>query len=135
MREDGPRERGVSTGNQRRSRTSSDRPFDNVYYGRGYVQLTWLDNYRQMDQRLALGEMLEQDPDKALDPPLAYRIMSIGVREGLFGSQYVQSPPPGQPQRQEDGSWLSHPGAAGRLHHRRAVRLLPRPALREPVRY
>ena len=75
----------------------SGRPFDNVYYGRGYVQLTWLDNYRQMDQRLALGEMLEQDPDKALDPPLAYRIMSIGVREGLFGSQYVQSPPPGNP--------------------------------------
>ncbi len=73
------------------------RPFANVYYGRGYVQLTWLDNYKLMDHRLELGEMLEQEPDKAMDPPLAYRILSIGVREGLFGSQYVQSPPPGHP--------------------------------------
>ncbi len=82
-------------GKPRPFKDETGRPFDNVYYGRGYVQLTWYDNYKQMDQRLALGELLEQNPDKAMDPPMAYRIMSIGVREGLFGSHYVQAPPPG----------------------------------------
>lgn len=53
-----------------------------VYYGRGYVQLTWVDNYR------AMGKIFDVDlvgnPDLALGHELAYRIMSYGMRLGSF---------------------------------------------------
>lgn len=54
----------------------------NVYYGRGYVQLTWDWNYRAMGQ--ALGNRLLYEPQLALDPEVAYRIMSHGMRNGSF---------------------------------------------------
>lgn len=60
------------------------RSYNNVYYGRGYVQLTLLDNYRAMDNRLGLGQQLESDPDKVLQPAVAYPVMTIGMREGMF---------------------------------------------------
>ena len=53
-----------------------------VYYGRGYVQLTWLENYIAMGQ--ALGVDLHHDPDLALQPGVAYQIMSRGMRMGSF---------------------------------------------------
>jgi len=53
-----------------------------VYYGRGYVQLTWKDNYNTM------GKILDVDlvnrPDKAMEPQIAYDIMSVGMRKGMF---------------------------------------------------
>lgn len=54
------------------------------YYGRGYVQITHMDNYRSMDDALGLKKTLLVDPDKALDPAIAYNIMSYGMREGSF---------------------------------------------------
>ncbi len=56
----------------------------NVYYGRGYVQLTWQANYVRMGQALQLGRALQEDPDLALDPATAYSIMSCGMVKGLF---------------------------------------------------
>lgn len=56
--------------------------FTNVYYGRGYVQLTWDFNYRSMGQ--ALANRLLYEPQLALDPVIAYRIMSLGMRKGSF---------------------------------------------------
>lgn len=56
----------------------------NRYYGRGYVQLTWRYNYQKMGRELGRGDALEIDPDLALDPAIAYRIMSIGMRKGYF---------------------------------------------------
>ncbi|HYJ78204.1 MAG TPA: glycoside hydrolase family 19 protein, partial [Longimicrobiaceae bacterium] len=56
--------------------------FTNVYYGRGYVQLTWKDNYAAMGQ--ALGNRLVYEPGLALDADVAYRIMSLGMRKGSF---------------------------------------------------
>jgi hypothetical protein len=53
-----------------------------TYYGRGYVQLTWKDNYRQMGEVFNID--LVNDPDAALLPSLAYRIMSYGMRHGSF---------------------------------------------------
>lgn len=47
-----------------------------TYYGRGYVQLTWRSNYALFD--------IEHDPERAKEPALAYRIMSDGMRTGLF---------------------------------------------------
>lgn len=52
------------------------------YYGRGYVQLTHLDNYQKMSQ--VTGQDLVHFPEKALDPETAYKIMSHGMRNGTF---------------------------------------------------
>lgn len=52
------------------------------YYGRGYVQLTWSGNYRAMG--IALGVDLYNEPDLAMQPLIAYEIMSRGMRKGLF---------------------------------------------------
>ncbi|HEX8359016.1 MAG TPA: glycoside hydrolase family 19 protein [Longimicrobium sp.] len=61
---------------------STGKSFTHVYYGRGYVQLTWADNYRQMGN--ALGNRLLFDPSLALDAEVAYEIMSLGMRKGSF---------------------------------------------------
>lgn len=56
--------------------------YSNVYYGRGYVQLTWDYNYRTMGKVLA--NRLLYEPALALDAEVAYRIMSYGMRNGSF---------------------------------------------------
>jgi putative chitinase len=56
--------------------------FTNVYYGRGYVQLTWDWNYKAMGEKLA--NRLLYEPQLALDPVIAYKIMSLGMRNGSF---------------------------------------------------
>ncbi len=53
-----------------------------IYYGRGYVQLTWERNYLIMGPYV--GEDLASHPDRALDPDVAYNIMSVGMRKGMF---------------------------------------------------
>lgn len=54
------------------------------YYGRGYVQLTWLDNYKAQDAKLELGGQLVATPDLALDPDLALKILWGGMVDGDF---------------------------------------------------
>jgi hypothetical protein len=54
----------------------------NRYYGRGYVQLTWEANYKSASADLGLGEELWLDPQRALQPEIAYRIMSHGMTTG-----------------------------------------------------
>jgi putative chitinase len=56
--------------------------YSNAYYGRGYVQLTWDYNYRNMGK--VLGNRLLYEPSLALDAEVAYRIMSYGMRNGSF---------------------------------------------------
>lgn|SRR5262249_29987619 len=58
--------------------------YTNVYYGRGYVQLTWKMNYAKVGQLIGLGNSLVIHPEHALEPQTAYRIMSQGMRAGLF---------------------------------------------------
>lgn len=58
--------------------------YANIYYGRGYVQLTWHQNYVNLGQKIGLGNQLEIHPEKTLDPQTAYRIMSFGMRHGSF---------------------------------------------------
>ena len=53
-----------------------------VYYGRGFVQLTWFDNYEGMGQRLGIN--LVGNPDLALDPKIAAKIIVVGMMEGIF---------------------------------------------------
>jgi hypothetical protein len=56
----------------------------NVYYGRGYVQLTWKYNYAAVGLAVEMGDRLVISPELALDPPTAYSILSHGMRHGLF---------------------------------------------------
>lgn len=52
------------------------------YYGRGYVQLTWPANYKRAGEML--GVDLLANPNAAMDPSLAAKIMFAGMREGWF---------------------------------------------------
>jgi predicted chitinase len=52
------------------------------YYGRGFIQITWPDNYQELGKRL--GVPLYDDPDRALEPNTAADIAVLGMRDGLF---------------------------------------------------
>lgn len=52
------------------------------WYGRGYVQITWEDNYKRLGKRLDLN--LTTDPDVVMEPEIAVKILVIGMKEGLF---------------------------------------------------
>jgi hypothetical protein len=93
-----------------RGRYGNDQPGDGFRYrGRGYVQLTFNDNYKKFSfaaqetdaQRLAFKEHLNRflaaigkppletldlvgDPKLATEPEIAYAIMSYGMRKGRF---------------------------------------------------
>lgn len=58
--------------------------YNRCYYGRGYVQLTWKDNYQTMSSALGLKDKLVVHPELALEPGTAYAIMSYGMRHGSF---------------------------------------------------
>jgi len=55
---------------------------DQIFYGRGLVQLTWFENYD------AMGKLLKVDllnhPDLALDPTISAQIMIKGMIKGFF---------------------------------------------------
>lgn len=56
-----------------------------VYYGRGYVQLTWKANYERLGERL--GVDLAGAPDRALEPRVAAAVLIVGMVEGLFSGR------------------------------------------------
>lgn len=56
----------------------------NDAFGRGYVQITWRENYEKADRKLALGGSLAANPNRALEPEIAYLIAARGMREGWF---------------------------------------------------
>jgi putative chitinase len=53
-----------------------------IYYGRGYVQLTWRRNYEAMTP--ITGVNLVSDPDLALRPDIAAKVMMHGMVYGTF---------------------------------------------------
>ncbi len=57
-------------------------PFKKVYYGRGLVQLTWLENYERAQREL--GAPFVQHPELALNPKHAADIMIKGMTQGWF---------------------------------------------------
>jgi len=59
-----------------------------TYYGRGYVQLTWADNYKRADKELELSgdKSCYWTAKNALDPELAAAIMFEGMEQGWFRS-------------------------------------------------
>ena len=57
-----------------------------TYYGRGFVQLTWRENYAKASKILSLYDNrdLEYHPHMALDSLIATRVMFRGMAEGWF---------------------------------------------------
>src|SRR5262249_35850802 len=57
------------------------------YYGRGYVQLTWKNNYEKY------GQLLEKDlvghPELALKPEIAVFVLVHGFRTGTFTGRKI----------------------------------------------
>ncbi len=64
-----------------------------AYYGRGYIQLTWKANYQAFETLLKLP--LVKNPEKALDPVIAFEIAQLGMIGGMFTgkrlSDYITS--------------------------------------------
>ncbi|MGO4171540.1 peptidoglycan-binding protein [Bosea sp. TAF32] len=54
-------------------------PWGHVYYGRGYGQLTWFDNYD--------AEGVAADPDRALDPKFAAELLFKALLDGRWNGQ------------------------------------------------
>lgn len=57
-------------------------PYGHVYYGRGHVQLTWLDNYR--NSSADAGVDLVANPDAMLDPVISARVLVLGLIDGRW---------------------------------------------------
>lgn len=53
-----------------------------TYHGRGFVHLTWLQNYLKMERKL--GVPLVDQPDLALDLKIAAKILWSGMIDGDF---------------------------------------------------
>lgn len=51
-----------------------------IYFGRGYVQLTWYENYELMGRLLSID--LLNEPENAMIPKIAARIMFEGMTKG-----------------------------------------------------
>jgi putative chitinase len=87
------------TGTPLGKRLGNTEPGDGFRFrGRGYVQITGRANYARLTKALGLGpaEDLVMDPDQTLRPIIAYRIMSLGMRNGLFTGKkladYISGP-------------------------------------------
>lgn len=51
------------------------------YYGRGYIQITHDYNYREMGEKIGMGEALVINPELALDPKVASKILAEFFKE------------------------------------------------------
>jgi hypothetical protein len=60
-------------------------PHGHVYYGRGHVQLTWLDNYRRSSADA--GVDLVKNPDAMLDPVISARVLILGLIDGRWNGR------------------------------------------------
>jgi putative chitinase len=58
------------------------------FIGRGYVHLTWRNNYRRAGEKI--GVDLERYPEMAADPAIASRVMIEGMQAGWFTSKAMR---------------------------------------------
>jgi hypothetical protein len=62
------------------------------FYGRGYVQLTWQENYQKADRELGLDGSLNGNLERALEPDIAAKVMVKGMQEGWFAGDRNNGP-------------------------------------------
>lgn len=68
----------------------------NLYYGRGIVQLTWLDNYKRMTEELRKRNLIKSDVDLVKEPELANdldistNIIILGMVNGFFTGKKLE---------------------------------------------
>jgi hypothetical protein len=60
---------------------------DQIYYGRGYVQLTWYENYAAQGKILGLD--LLNNPEWVLQSEIAGKILIHGMTKGDFTGRYL----------------------------------------------
>ena len=65
-----------------KQRKNQDRYWLTGFFGRGYVQLTWLHNYRKQSSKI--GIPLHENPSLALQPSIAAEILVRGMLDGDF---------------------------------------------------
>lgn len=75
------RKRGPDSAVARYARPAG--PHGHVYYGRGHVQLTWLDNYQRSSADAGID--LVANPDAMLDPVISARVLIRGIMDGRWG--------------------------------------------------
>ncbi|PZP65762.1 MAG: hypothetical protein DI604_23515 [Delftia acidovorans] len=57
-------------------------PYGQVYYGRGRIQITWLENYERLQKRF--GRAFVRQPDLLLDSAVDAEVAVIGHLEGIW---------------------------------------------------
>lgn len=62
--------------------------YPHLFFGRGFVQLTWYDNYLRAGTKL--GVDLLQNPDLALDLAVSCKIIVVGMAEGWFTGRKLE---------------------------------------------
>lgn len=60
-------------------------PYNEVYYGRGHVQLTWYDNY--VKSSADAGVDLARHPDGMLNPEISARVLWRGLLDGRWNGR------------------------------------------------
>jgi hypothetical protein len=73
---------GTKDGGTATSTYDEDPGFEQAYYGRGYVQLTWWSNYISSGARLGYGLDLFVNAERVKEPAVAYAIMADGMLTG-----------------------------------------------------
>jgi putative chitinase len=86
------------------------------HYGRGYVQITWPENYARADKELGLGGKLVANLDLALDPQIAADILVKGMGAGWFAGDAAG--------RHTVGRHLPKAGKATDTQYREARRII-----------
>ena len=56
--------------------------YPHLYYGRGHIQSTWLDNYKYIKQRT--GVDVVNNPDLLLDDKLSIEVTVLALKEGWY---------------------------------------------------
>lgn len=81
--------KGRKYGNRRKLNGGSYHDTENLFYGRGFVQLTWYENYEKAGKKLKID--LLKKPELALEPKYATKIMFLGMTEGWFTAKKLST--------------------------------------------
>jgi predicted chitinase len=78
------------------------------YFGRGFIQLTHLRNYRTVGKRINMGEQLVRNPELAGDPKVAAKVLAAffkdnGIATLATNGRFIQARKPVNP---DDWAWF-----------------------------